>query len=359
MIAIIGDTDTSLAAYAKSLYPSAVHITDHQTQNEVYFSLGDMAIKDFLAYLLDADQIIYHNKLAPWSHADLKSITEHVLYLIHLIWPTRPINGFDAESFVYVENPICGHDLDSVFRSRVDVQKICRFDTLNYHGLMDIRRACAPQIWVAGCSYADGRDLEDRNLRYGQLVANHFRSACSFLTFHGSSLDWAVDQLIRSDIRPDDLVILGITALERYSWFVHDRLVNMNAHNVTLQEEKSFYRRMLLDDARCQLAERLINQAVAVCAKNQAQLVLIGHLSLSGKTNAEKFRGFLRQHHCYLDIESCMGDRYPGQLDSRFNLDLASDGFHPGTQTHAAWAEIIIDFIKSIHGHHKFYKVDQ
>jgi hypothetical protein len=368
---IIGDVDQSLSNYSKSLYPDAVHI-DVACSNDItrFYSLGDMTMEKFIIYLLESDKIIFHNK-EQWSNDVLKEITQSILYIFCAVGFANKIAGFDFQNYKFVKNPISTNNINfdkNDHRHRVDLQKITNFDAKNYNGLTDYRKTqTLPQFWIAGCSYASGDELDNQELRYGQLVADHYGWKYSFLSRAGSSIDFAADQIIRSDIRKGDVVIVGLTGIERYTWFISNRQVH-----VTLGLERSIKLRpndfkggdikllskIRVDDARINFAERAVNQIVAQCKKSDATLVLMVHEHLSLPENATRFTKFLSQFDCFLDLTSKMRKKY--QLgfhcvepkndgvvyDSLTGMiDLANDRKHPGPMTHRAWADIIIDFV--------------
>ena len=120
--------------------------------------------------------------------------------------------------------------------------------------VVDQRKTAGQQIWIVGCSYAHGNCLEYINQRYGQLVAEYYHLPVSFLTKPGSSIDWACDQILRADINPGDIVIWGITSVNRCSWvddnhelitmglgYLIDELQSHIWHKKLLQQEKNMF----------------------------------------------------------------------------------------------------------------------
>lgn len=87
-----------------------------------------------------------------------------------------------------------------------------------YRDLATERSTDDPVLWIAGCSISHGVGV-DRSQRYGQLIANRLDLRAHFLTYPGTSIEWASDQLLRSDIRDSDTVIWGLTHISRFSYY--------------------------------------------------------------------------------------------------------------------------------------------
>lgn len=382
VISIIGDVDQSLSSYSKSLYPDAVHIDLACINNTIrFYSLGDMTMERFIIHLLESDKIIFHNK-EQWSDDSLKDTTQSILYIFCAVGFANKVFKFDYQNYEFVKNPIftdCVNFDKDDHKYTVDLQKITNFNPKNYNGLVDYRKTQSlPQFWIAGCSYANGSYLPNMEDRYGQLVADHYGWKCSFLSRGGSSIDFAADQIIRSDIRKGDVVIVGLTGVERCSWFVSNKQVDVNAGVERLDKLKpelselykggdiNLLSKIRVDDARINFAERHVNQIVAQCKKSNAILVLMVHEHLSLPENATRFTKFLSQFDCFLDLTSEMYKKYQlgfhyvqtdnsmvvynnaasiKNLNTVDIIDLATDHRHPGPKTHRAWADIIIEFL--------------
>lgn len=379
IISIIGDVDWALSDYSKSLYTDAVHI-DLAALNDTtrFYSLGDMTMERFIICLLDSDKIILHNK-EQWTTDFLKETTQSILYIFCAVGFANRVIDFDYQNYKFVKNPIftdCINFDKNDHKYRVDLQKITNFDAKNYNGLVDYRKTqSSPQFWVAGCSNACGSGLDNKELRYGQLVADHYGWECSFLCRGGSSIDFAADQIIRSDIRQGDVVIVGLTGIERYTWFVANNQVDVCTGVERLVKLKpELYKggdikllsKIRANDARINFAERYVNQIVAQCKKSNAILVLMVHEHLSLPENATRFTKFLSQFDCFLDLTNEMYKKYQlgfhciqtdngivvynntasiKNLNTVDVIDLGNDNRHPGPMTHQAWADIIIDFV--------------
>jgi len=217
---------------------------------------------------------------------------------------------------------------------------------------MDQRATSGQQLWISGCSFAHGLELQDQNDRYGQIVSDFFKIPVSFLSHGGASIEWAADQIIRSDIRENDIVVWGITGVNRISHFTDDgSLIHLlptkfNENHPffhTIQNElwaKNFWIELLNEKSRVHYAIRSIEQVISFCSKINANLVLCCHSELSTPEQANILLDYLDHTGYYLDLYQTL------KQSSRY-LDYASDKRHPGPATHKVWAESIIDYIQN------------
>jgi len=350
---IVGDTSEDLSHFAKIHDENAkLWSQDSQSTQTTYISIGDVGINTFLKILLAADHIIYHNKSSSWCDKETKELTDNIIYLLGLNGLAYKISGFQINSFVLEKNLLWKHLLDSELAGQLLIQKICNYSEDNFLGLVNHRKSMDKQIWVAGCSYAQGSGIESPNERYGELVAKQLGWQTTNIGRQGSSIDFAADQIMRSMVRAGDLIIWGLTGTYRYTWFDHGQIENVLLHHidnkVQLKHRKKFLSQMLLDDARLYLAQRHVTQVQEFCNRVGCNLVLIYHDPLNFKSHVPIMKSFLHQYPGFLDINKIMIDQFGvGNLDEKYQLDIGADGMHPGAKTHAAWAKILVDFINS------------
>jgi len=357
---IIGDTTEDLSYFAKNQDPNAkmwnsALFSEFSNKNHTnYISLGDVGISVFLKILLEYQHIIYQNKTGDWSDNGLKQTTENILYLFGLYSPSHKISNFNFAQFTLDEFWIQKEHLDADIASNLWIQKkICLHSENNFLGLISHRRSICPQIWVAGCSYAAGNGLNNHvSQRYGSLIAKNLGQHTTNIACGGSSIDFAADQILRSDIRKGDLIIWGLTATQRYTWFNEDRIEKINAPYIDQNDisvsRKKFLQQNLLDESRIYLSQRYIDQVYNLCEKLGCNLILIYHDELSLKKHVDTMKSFLQNYPGFLDINEIMIKRFGGEnkLNARYHLDSGNDGKHPGPKTHQIWAEILLEFIK-------------
>jgi len=206
-----------------------------------------------------------------------------------------------------------------------------------------------PTLWIAGCSFAHGHALDNMDHRYGQLIANHYNIEAKFLTEPGSSIGWAHDQIIHSDIKPNDIVIWGVTSLERFSFFNPvEQFVNaMNITQNRFQEYNDALKLLFTSNHYTVTNINLIKQIQVLLDRNGTKLILCFHPELSLPEHGEMFlKEFSTNEHVLIPSNNSL--TWDGQWPSanRRYLDFGSDGNHPGPDTHKAWADQIIKVIK-------------
>jgi len=347
-IVIVGDTDWSLNDFAKDLYPDARFFPDSPDHHTVFVSVGDIGVDRFLDLLQAAKRIILQRKSDLWSDENTRCLTESILYMMSSVDRRHCIQGLDLDGFNLAHNPLYLERLDSVTAEKVAVQRMCNFDASNRFGLVAVRTSPRPQLWVAGCSFAKGEGLANADQRYGNLVAQALDMQTTNIAWSGSSIDFAADQIMRSDLRSGDKVLWGITGVQRYTWFQDGQNENVSLRYVDslTDSRRHLLTDMLLDDARLYLAQRSIEQVWSICGKIGVDLILIMHDALSLQTHVAPMKTYLSQLPCFVDINHKISQNFPAdQIDGKFNLDLGLDHQHPGPHTHQAWAQIILEFL--------------
>lgn len=225
--------------------------------------------------------------------------------------------------------------------------------------LADTRKSNIPQIWVAGCSFALGFGVNNEQ-RYGQIVAESLRMEVSFLSILGSSIPWAADQILRSDIRKDDIVLWGLTNISRYVTFKNAIFVNVlpetftmdvdpiklaTYSNETRQHVLDYYKNYqrgidewstkdqkqmqsdLLHEDRLMQAVQSVHQVNNFCNKVGAKFIVFVH-----HLNLPEYQQFVIDRISSLD----------SYLDARDEIDKGTNGTHPGPLSHKRWAEDIL-----------------
>ena len=328
----VGDTDNTVSASARS-YDSTAFILDFNNYQEffnnellknttVYTSLGDLP-KD-IAVIQDllwaADEIFY---CPPHQWSDQKNIdtvsptscnqglTEHLLLTLA---KDKKIYNFDRGNLV--PDPI---------------------------SLADHRQINDSQLWIAGCSISHGVGVESIE-RYGSHVADSLSMSCSFLTCPGSSVDWAADQILRSDIRPKDIVIWGITANERVTVVHNDQLslVTLQKYQQSNRKDRKILEsivpeKTLLSQNTFYKHIYSIKQVINFCNKCQAKLFMVGIIP---SDNAIRYLATLPEYHHYPYQQAYKNN----SITSVFE-DYGTDGIHPGPVQHKRYADFILNLI--------------
>ena len=207
-----------------------------------------------------------------------------------------------------------------------------------------------PTLWVAGCSFAHGVGLRDLNQRYGQIAADQLKYPSKFLTRAGSSIEWVHNYILHSDIKSNDIVLWGLTSLERFSFFNPDEK-DVNAMNITqsgFQEYTDALKLLFTSDHKTIRNIRLIKQIQVLLDRNNTKLILFFHPELSLPDHGKLFfKEFSTAKN--LIVSDCTRDStWNGTWPppKRNFLDFGTDNMHPGPVTHRAWADQIVSFIK-------------
>lgn len=302
----IGDVGEYLAQQvndtsAKFICQDNVDTIEHGT----YFtSLGDFNnIEDFVRVLNCATSLTYCPP-EQWSHKDLKKWTEFYLCFFS---SRKPVYGLEhIEKYKNLQSMLA---------------------------LSDVRKTEESQLWVVGCSVSHGVGIETSQ-RYGALVANKLKKEISFLTRPGSSIIWAADQILRSDIRKDDIVIWGLTTWERFSYY-NDEVQHISAadypgfHNTVPLE-------LITSEHQVYTNLKAIHQVLNFCNKMQAKIIFAGILVHYSELKY------------VIHLPNFIQFRHASTVKNNSYIDLGTDGCHPGPLTHQWYAdEILSIFLKN------------
>jgi len=303
----VGDVGEYLSTLCHSVDPYAKLITDKNFANLVpgtyYTSIADVkTLLNFSTVLRQADKIVY---APPHQWSDQHKKTSKMQQ-----WSEDYLDVFKFNC--QVEN----------FKPKQ--VKINKDAALN---LVDQRRSQNTQLWIAGCSFSHGIGVTEQT-RYGQLLANQLNIPVSFLTCPESSIVWAADQILRSDIRSGDIVVWGVTSWSRTSFFIDNVLSHVTANSLaehsthhtlinadTLDSDHLFYQSLIS-----------IFQVITFCQQIDAKLVIASLLDDCVSEHLKDQANFLMLYKLW--------GRDPGQLFA----DLGSNGFHPGPITHQFYA---------------------
>jgi hypothetical protein len=311
----LGDNDDSIVFNAKKYDPHAYLIThencDNQHQGTVYTSISDLPNLLSVSKLLRlADKIIYSPPATTiWSDnkkgkSKLKEWTEYYLTVF----------GLDKNKKILNFNQPIANDLSTIVK------------------LQDNRRTNKTQLWIAGCSISYGVGVEIEQ-RYGDILSRELNLPLSNLSESGSSILWAGDQILRSDIQKNDIVVWGLTSLERFPYYDFE---TKKINHVTPKNYSLFKDKMSLDFNLTYLAINKIFEVKNFCNKIGTKLVLAG--LLTGLDSVI----YLKDISEYIHLNNYWGVNH-GEL----YIDLGDDNDHPGPEMHKWYAEKILEKLKS------------
>lgn len=303
----LGDVTEYLAQVAKSADPRAQLINDSNWQNlksGTYFtSLGDLKDLKTLGAVLNQATTIVYTPPTIWSD-------EH--------------KGSSAMRSWY-------EDYLNVYKFRCTVKNfntVCEFDNILH--LADSRKTSEPQLWIAGCSISHGVGVTQKT-RYGQLLSQQLDLNASFLTRSGSSIAWAADQILRSDVKKNDIVVWGLTSHRRFTRFNNNRLQYLTLATPALDKstinfinsEHTLYQSVIS-----------VRQVINFCEKIGARLIIA---SLLDTTVVNYIKDF---SHLIVLVDFLGRD-----TQDKF-FDLGLDHSHPGPITHKFYADEIYKKLK-------------
>jgi hypothetical protein len=313
----VGDTGIELSHCALA-YNSLSYLVDKFNVNNthtgtVYTSLGDLDNCVQLINLLSTASEITYCPPRHWSDGK-KSLDKY-----SLPWFT--------EHYIGIAVNLCNIKLNGSISSLFSMPST-----------VDTRKTSSPQLWVAGCSTTFGVGVEN-NKRYADILSTHLDLPLSLLAQPGASIPWASDQILRSDIRKNDLVILGLSNYQRLTVFNSNAVIHVVSQ--LFVDYKNKLPELNIDqfdsDTRIYESISAVNQVINFCSKIGAKLIIIGiHTNLELLPELTKLKNFIFYH---------------GKFGTDANdgwLDLGSDGVHPGTKTHQLYADLIISKAKDL-----------
>lgn len=259
-------------------------------KSNYYMCLADVDHDTFLDVCNLSNELIYiHNN--SWTSEELKTNTEMLLVT--------------SNKNIHINEP----DDKDIF--------------LN---LVDSRKTNNKQIWNLGCSITQGVGVS-HDEKYGNLLSKKLGLEISYLTCGGSSIMWASDQLIRSDIKSGDIIIWGITNEYRIPFFNKGKLYHANFSSYEF--DVKFPKKYISDrENALYLSLTAIERVKNFCYKCGCNLFLIDIIG------SELWK-YLNKEKNYIKIGGNMF------------IDLASDNMHPGPKTHEYIAERIYQLINS------------
>ncbi len=308
----VGDNTEELADYANLRFNSVLItarnykqiIKQSKTQDIVgHTSFGDLGKitkteSPFHTLLLEADSIEYCPPKRWSDHSDtyqlhsMQRITEYYLYDVNRI--RKNVTGLTLDHWT---------------------------DQLNYLNLADTRRTSKQNLWISGCSISHGVGVDTKQ-RYGQLLANSLQLPVSWLTAPGSSIEWAADQILRSDIQKNDIVVWGLSNEYRACEWKDGKPYHINTHSFAASETGSLS--MVSEENRLYKALIAINQVENFCDKIGARFIAFPIIC------TESLRLHLSKNKSYRE--------YNYQLDF---CDYGSDGTHPGALQHQKYCNFL------------------
>lgn len=306
---IIGDNSELLSHYSIGMFSDSLLITNENHTSvpiakAYYTSLADVDWNTLLDFAKKANTVIYCPPVK-WHDNSFRTNTEKFLseLIIH--------HNITVKNFAIPEDPT-----SSLL-------------------LWDKRKTDASQLWIAGCSYAYGYGLPSNSNRYIDLISTAMNKPYSDLTSPGSSISWAADQILRSDIRKNDTVVWGITSVNRVDYYIDNQYIPMMIDSTVGIDELSntdrkLLKKLVVDDNRLNQSIKSVHQVINFLERVQAEIVLLYHSELSIFEHSRIFEPYLWHTGYYVKV--CQ------------KVDFTDDG-HPGVETNKLWADQLLSHI--------------
>jgi hypothetical protein len=316
----VGDVSehTAQAAWAHS--PTAILIdqTNYATvfkdSTVAYTSLGDLPNNLTLVYQLfeRADQLVYVPRSTTWSDGKLVDASN----------PTASMQGLTEFVLSIIDKE----------KNNVKNLDFSNYSVEEYTKLSSGRKTDCQQLWVAGCSTSHATGVAD-DQRYGQLVADQLNLSATFLTCPGSSIQWAADQILRSDIRTGDVVIWGLTDESRFPmWSRENELLHIHPNQPAA---KGIIKQLIVDPTNFYQAIVHVYQVINFCKKIQAKLLIFGlNASDTISLHLQAVPEFIK---------------FVNKISNTRYIDFGTDNQHPGPKQHQIFADICVNQLKSLH----------
>lgn len=318
IVCFVGDVDRYLADIAKQYSASATLFT-HSSQlinNQTFYtSLADCDSTRFFQ-LLEASDEIHYCPPTRWSDSDIKSIATMKFWTEKFL--DFFLNSRQKKIIGYVPTP-----------SQIDF-----YDSSKYLDLKASRKSLTPQIWIVGCSISHGIGVSDSQ-RFGDILQKKLDMPVSWLTFPGSSITWAADQIIRSNIKKDDLIFWGMTTVARFPFYQEGiKHVNPRFYEQHPEFDKIISINRLDDENQIYQSVTSVFRAENFCNKVRAKLFMLD--MFGGNENPIRYycKGLKN-----FDFVLKENDYY---------IDKGTDGAHPGPLQHEIYANKFIKMMEVI-----------
>jgi hypothetical protein len=313
----VGSNDQNLAKAAQSADSSAYLVTQenlHQNHLGVcYTGISDLeTVSDFASLLRQADVIIYVPDPSWVAGQKVKQYSERY-------WVERYLYTFSLDKTKKIVNcpsPYLPINQDLML-------------SLNAQ-----RKNNEPHLWVSGCSTTFGIGVEIHE-RYANILAEKLNLPLCMLATPGASVAYAADQILRSDIRKGDLVILGVTSHQRKTYYCEENseIIHVNVSNFKEQNRKID----LTDPTLLYDSITAVHRVLNFCHKIHAKLIL------AGMHPAIEFATYLKDISSYVHANG-----FYGVEKNDLFKDIGNDGKHAGPLMHQLYAEKILNKLKEI-----------
>jgi len=292
VILFVGDVDSSLAQYAKNIYPTAELITKQNFIKKTfpaigYTSLGDLQNTNELKILCDQSDEIFYVKIKNNKELDLQTRN-----LLNYIKNFKPVYNLD-------NLPIPEYILQSIPPPRL-------------HNKV--------QMWTVGGSDMYGVGVEKQET-VGQLLHDELNVPWTDLSAIGSGVEWCANQICLLDLNKGDVVFWGINSYSRVTLIENQKLIHVTASTLNNISNKKCIVDYFNSDTNFYNTYCAVKRAQRYCDLNKAHLITIGTCpDYYGKFNQLPLTNFMQS--VYEDY-----------------IDIGNDLEHPGPKQHKQFAK--------------------
>jgi len=280
--------------------------------------------KDFLAATRSDKGLTYKttifdlDKMGVCNTEILDQVSE-----IYLIEDTYPFDNESDYSILFWIAELCNRNVANAIIIKDKINS-------DLNELRAVRSTDKSILWTAGCSFTAGQSVEWEQ-RYGTLLAEKLGIPEVSLSRSASSIGWAADQLLRSDIRPGDIVVWGLTDSARIDTNKEFSLRSTPAiqYLTKVNKEKQYWNIDYFGSLTQEVSvARTVLQVINYFNRIGVKLILANLL------NNTILKLIESNHKNTID------------LTTKEYLDLGTDNEHPGPKQHEHYANEIYNFIK-------------
>lgn len=314
----------------------------------LYFSHVDYNWQDHPSQLLTSENFISASQATDLQdyHTSLEDIKSKNLGVVLKLCISLDVSKLDIKKY-YFDFWEHGRIINEIFQNK---QKLTHeFDWSSYsidrvNPISCPRTTDAPVLWTSDCSVTEGVGVGPTEA-WPYLLSQKLNIPLINLAIQGGSNRWAVDRVLRSDVRTGDTVVFGVTSFLRIEistelWkqdpvpFAKYAFPKYKS-NRWWPDEYFFS-----GDLHLKHLQSLL-QLLNFCQKVGAKLIIANLI------DALWTPVFFRDTECYINLVNTVDT---GNIDCGFIdfIDLGKDNIHPGPKTHAIYYQKILEKIQQI-----------
>jgi len=212
---------------------------------------------------------------------------------------------------------------------------------------LDLDNVRQGPYWAVGCSYTSSVGVTDEE-RWANVLSTKLEQPVSVIAKPATSIPWAADQILRSDVQAGDTIFWLLTTTARIDYFSEAyEQVKMHPNLSVYDEDRDEIKKLNVVEERIlqqlltfkwptYMAIKSILQVKNYCNKIGARLIL-GQCLINDEETDKALLELLHKDPNFI-LEFSVNVQ-----QGKFKLDLGTDGVHPGPLTHKYIAEKFYD----------------